>query len=165
MASRVRAVRRNIPEPERLKVWVRSGGCCAACGRYLLEGVITHRAFPLGDLAHIVGQLDTAGSPRGQVVEMTAEDRDSADNLLLRCPGEHREIDRTGAVEIMDIERLQRLKRDHEEWIKRVVSLIAVAAQPSFEWSVAFEGVRLRSRDQRLPTRSFGSTSASPTSR
>lgn len=123
MASRVRAVRRNIPEPERLKVWVRSGGCCAACGRYLLEGAITHRAFPLGDLAHIVGQLDTAGSPRGQVVEMTAEDRDSADNLLLLCPGEHREIDRTGAVEIMDIERLQRLKRDHEEWIKRVVSL------------------------------------------
>jgi hypothetical protein len=123
LASKATKGRRNIPEPERLKVWVRSGGCCAYCGKYLLEGAITHREFPLGELAHIVGQQDTPGSPRGQVVEMSDEDRDNAENLLLLCPGEHREIDREGAVEIIDIERLRKLKRDHEEWVRRVVTL------------------------------------------
>ena len=115
--------RRSIREAERLKVWVRSGGCCAHCGKYLLEGVITHRAFPLGELAHIVGQQHGPGSPRGQVEQMSDEDRDSAENLVLLCPGEHGEIDREGAAETVDVERLRRMKRDHEEWIRRVVSL------------------------------------------
>ena len=80
--------RRTIPEPERLLVWVRSGGCCAFCGKYLLEGEITRRPFTLGELAHIVGQQAGPNSPRGQV-PMSAADRDRADNLMLVCAGEH----------------------------------------------------------------------------
>jgi hypothetical protein len=45
---------------------VRSGGRCAVCGAYLLEGKLTHREFSLGELAHIVGQRTTPGSPRGK---------------------------------------------------------------------------------------------------
>ncbi len=49
------------------EVWLRSGACCAICRTYLLEGKLIHREFSLGELAHIVGQQNTPGSPRGQV--------------------------------------------------------------------------------------------------
>ena len=84
-AGAPRARRREIPERQRLLVWVRSGGC-AMCGKYLLEGEVTGRVNAWGEMAHIVGQGRGAASPRGQV-EMSDEDRDSADNLILLCPG------------------------------------------------------------------------------
>jgi hypothetical protein len=114
--------RRRIKEPQRLLVWVRSGGCCAMCGKYLLEGEITARPFALGELAHIVGQGRGPDSPRGQI-EMSDEDRDSAENLMLLCRGEHNEIDRKGALDIATIEWLRSIKREHEEHIRQLVSL------------------------------------------
>lgn len=107
---------------ERLKVWVRSGGCCAICGTYLLEGRLTHRPFTLGELAHIVGQRTTPGSPRGQA-ELSEAERDNAENLMLLCAGEHDEIDREGALDVLTVDRLRAIKRDHENWIRRVTSL------------------------------------------
>jgi hypothetical protein len=114
--------RRSIPAAERLKVWVRSGGRCAICGRYLLEGQLTHREFSLGELAHIVGQQGTAASPRGQAA-LSAADRDKADNLMLTCAGEHDEIDRGGALDVLTAERLHKIKRDHEDWVRRMTGL------------------------------------------
>lgn len=119
-ASRPR--RRDIPYPQRLLVWVRSGGCCAMCGKYLLEGEITARPYTLGELAHIVGQGRGPDSPRGQV-EMSDEDRDSADNLMLLCPGEHDEIDRRGSLDVATIEWLRGVKSAHEERIRQLISL------------------------------------------
>lgn len=58
-----KAVRRKLPERERFLVWVRAGGCCELCGRYLLEGDLTGRADRLGELAHIVGQSTGKKSP------------------------------------------------------------------------------------------------------
>lgn len=114
--------RRQPPWPERLKVWTRSGGRCAMCGEFLLEGKITKREFALGELAHIVGQQNSAGSPRGQVA-MSDEDRDKAANLMLVCAGEHVEIDRDGALDVLNIEKLQSIKRSHEDWIRQVTGL------------------------------------------
>ena len=74
--------RKNIPPDERLKLWVRSGGRCALCKKYLLEGDLTLRPIPLGEAAHMVGQQDTAASPRGKSA-LSAEERDLADNLIL----------------------------------------------------------------------------------
>ena len=48
--------RRSIPATERLKLWVRSGGRCVICNRYLLEGSLSYRELTFGELAHIVGQ-------------------------------------------------------------------------------------------------------------
>ena len=39
---------------EQIKVWVRSGGHCALCHRYLLESEINYEFVKLGELAHIV---------------------------------------------------------------------------------------------------------------
>lgn len=50
-------------------------------------GVVPARGHPhkeatkLGELAHIVGQQDTAKSPRGQVKPLTGPERDKAPNL------------------------------------------------------------------------------------
>lgn len=114
--------RRKIPVAEARKVWLRSGACCAICGTYLLEGKLTSREFSLGELAHIVGQQNTPGSPRGQV-RLPEEERDNADNLMLLCAGDHNEIDRGGAVDVFTVEKLRKIKQDHESWIRRVVGL------------------------------------------
>lgn len=105
-----------------MKVWVRSGGRCAVCGRYLLEGNLTHKEFTLGELAHIVGQQTTKGSPRGDY-DLSKTERDQVDNLVLVCAGEHDEIDRKGALDAMTVEKLRQIKRDHEDWIRRMTGL------------------------------------------
>ena len=114
--------RRNIPWPERLKVWVRSGGCCAICGTYLLEGKLTHEEFSLGELAHIVGQQTNPGSPRGQS-QLPEEDRDKADNLMLVCASEHDEIDRAGALDVLTVGKLKQIKQEHEDRIRHITGL------------------------------------------
>lgn len=92
------------------------------CGKYLLEGEVTGRPNAWGEMAHIVGQGRGPASPRGQV-EMSDEDRDSADNLILLCPGEHDDIDRAGSLESATIEWLRGVKSTHEERIRQLVSL------------------------------------------
>ncbi|MFD4605355.1 SAVED domain-containing protein [Streptomyces sp. NPDC058464] len=115
-------VRKSIPDVERLKVWVRAGGRCELCGIYLLEGKLTYQDFTLGELAHIVGQDATANSPRG-MDPLPKNQRDLADNLMLLCRGEHNEIDRKGSLDVMTVERLRRIKREREAWIRRLTGL------------------------------------------
>lgn len=105
-----------------MRVWVRSGGRCAICGRYLLEGKLTHKDFSLGELAHIVGQQTTEGSPRGDY-DLLESERDKADNLMLLCAGEHDEIDREGALNTMNVGRLRKIKHAHEDWVRRMTGL------------------------------------------
>ena len=114
--------RKKIPDSERLAVWVRSGGRCAICNRYLLRGGMTYREVSLGELAHIVGQQKTVGSPRG-LADLAGRDRDRADNLMLVCGDEHREIDDLAAVDVFTVERLVDLKRRHEDRIEHVTGM------------------------------------------
>ena len=48
--ARVR--RADLSDAERRKVWVRAGGRCTLCKRYLLEGGLTWQEVPLGEGAH-----------------------------------------------------------------------------------------------------------------
>jgi hypothetical protein len=116
------AERRPIAPDERLMTWVRSGGCCALCGKYLLEGEITGRAMTLGELAHIIGQQNDASSPRG-LADMSDEDRDKADNLILACEDEHEEIDRRRTQDLTTVAWLNQIKEAHEAWIRQLVTL------------------------------------------
>lgn len=114
--------RKAIPPKVRLEVWVRSGGRCAICNRYLLDGGMTERTIHLGELAHIVGQQQTAGSPRGS---HELDERDTADNLMLACADEHDEIDARETLDVFTVEKLRALKRAHEDRIKHVTGLTA----------------------------------------
>lgn len=114
--------RKKIPDAQRLAVWVRSGGRCAICNKYLLDGTMTYREVSLGELAHIVGQQQAPGSPRG-LHGLAAADRDNADNLMLVCGDQHDEFDDPSTLDVFTVEKLTALKRRHEDRIRHVTGL------------------------------------------
>lgn len=107
---------------EKLKVWVRAGGICVLCKSYLLEGSRTGLGVSLGELAHIVGQKESPGSPRG-LHELDVARRDDADNVLLACPTCHIEIDDKLIAKVLDVELLMAMKAAHEAHIRHVTTL------------------------------------------
>ncbi len=109
-------------ESERRKLWVRAGGRCTLCKRYLLEGGLTFKEVPVGEGAHIVGQQRTPGSPRG-MVDLPEADRDRAENILLVCSSCHTEIDKAVVAELMTVEELLGRKRAHEDEIRHQTGL------------------------------------------
>ncbi len=116
----------GMTELERRKLWVRSGGRCALCKRYLLEGDLTFVERSLGEGAHIVGQQVSAGSPRG-MDPLPEADRDLASNIILACSSCHTEIDKTGVDAVMTVEKLREIKQAHEAHIRHVTCLDAQA--------------------------------------
>jgi hypothetical protein len=117
MASRNESGRRAVPGPERLKLWVRAGGRCEICNRYLLEGQLAFRELTFGEAAHIIGQLETEKSPRGLDDDLGL-DRDNADNLMLVCDDEHDEIDKAGSRDAFTGDFLRAMKHRHEDRIR-----------------------------------------------
>lgn len=107
---------------ERLKLWVRSGGRCQICLRSLLEGQLAYKELTFGQAAHIVGQKATARSPRGLDENLTDEQRDNADNLMLICDDEHSEIDKWGSRDAFTVPFLRELKRKHEDRVSLATS-------------------------------------------
>ncbi|MET9439144.1 SAVED domain-containing protein [Streptomyces sp. NPDC006610] len=49
--------------------------------------------------------------------------RDEADNLMLLCAQQHDEIDAEAALDVFTVERLRRLKQEHEDRIRHVTGL------------------------------------------
>jgi hypothetical protein len=120
--GRARSARTKLAQKEKLKVWVRAGGTCVLCKRYLLEGALTGLEVSLGELAHIVGQQNSPRSPRGEH-PMSRKRRDTADNVILACESCHQEIDDQLATGILDVAALAALKADHESRVRHVVTL------------------------------------------
>ena len=114
--------RKKIPDQHQRAVWVRSGGRCVVCNKYLLRGGMTYREVSLGELAHIVGQQETAGSPRG-LADLLGQDRDTSDNLMLVCGDEHPEIDDPNTVDVFTVALLRELKQRHEDRIHHVTEM------------------------------------------
>ena len=114
--------RKRPPEPERLKVWVRSGGHCAVCHRYLLESEINFEYVRLGELAHIVAQAASANAPRG-LDDLPPEERDLAENLMLACAHCHNDIDKDRQAQRLSTGWLKTLKTRHEQRIREATEL------------------------------------------
>lgn len=104
----------KVSAKERLKVWVRSGGRCAFCNAYLLESDLTLRPVLLGEVAHNVAASDTG--PRSDP-QMPAEQRNSADNLLLLCGLHHPDSDKRDQADLLTAEQVEALKEEHERRI------------------------------------------------
>lgn len=103
-------------------MYVRAGGRCCFCQAYLMEGQLSGAPMKIGEMAHIVGAKISDRSPRGEE-PLLKEEREQAKNLMLVCRGEHKEIDRKGASDWATVEKLRRIKADHEGWIRRVTGL------------------------------------------
>lgn len=111
-----------MSERERRTLWVKAGGRCTLCKVYLLEGGLTHAEVSLGEGAHIVGQLKSAGSPRGLSGLVEAE-RDKAGNIMLACSNCHTEIDKAKVAQILTVEELLRRKTAHEDEVRHQTGL------------------------------------------
>lgn len=107
-------------------VWVRAGGHCVLCKKYLLQGEIAHSIYPLGEGAHIVGRKHSRKSPRG-VDPLPEAERDTPDNVLLACENCHGEIDVLLNEKTVDKAFLLRLKADHEAEVRRLTGMISSA--------------------------------------
>jgi hypothetical protein len=111
-----------VSDNEKRKLWVRAGGRCTLCKKYLLEGELTYKEVFVGEAAHIIGQKESAKSARG-VDPLPEEKRDLAENLLLACSFCHTEIDKLLVAELIDKEFLRRRKQEHEDEIRHQTSL------------------------------------------
>lgn len=112
----------NIPAVEKLKLWVRCGGRCALCNKYLLEDENTTLAIPTGEMAHNVGRSISPKSARGDN-PLPVDQRKLAENLLLLCPGDHLIIDSKLGRKEFPVERLRTIKYAHEDRIHRLTGI------------------------------------------
>jgi hypothetical protein len=97
-------------------LWGRSGNMCAFpdCKKELvMDETETDDSSIIGEEAHIVAQKKDG--PRGDS-DLTPEQRDKYDNLILLCSIHHKLID--DQPNFYTIEKLKKFKQTHENWIK-----------------------------------------------
>lgn len=117
---------RKSPSPkEQIKVWVRAGGHCTICHRYLLESEINSEFEKLGELAHIVASTNSPLAPRG-LSELPENERNLAANLMLTCAHCHTDIDKWQQAQRLDVNWLIRAKTSHEDRIRTATALAAL---------------------------------------
>lgn len=104
----------------RKMLWGRSGNRCAlpTCRRELVEDESeTDDASIVGDEAHIVAREEDG--PRGKS-ELTPEQRDKYQNLILMCKVHHKLIDDQPLK--YTVSKLQEIKQDHIDWVNKNLS-------------------------------------------
>lgn len=111
--------RPSIKEKDKFKLWVRSGGRCAVCNKYLLD---INYDISLGEMAHVVGWNKASRSPRGEA-DLPMGDRNTVENLILLCADDHKIVDTKELLEEFTIERLMQCKLAHEDRIFHLTSL------------------------------------------
>jgi len=102
-------------------LWGRSGGRCAKCRRSIIEDAEDGHAYPIGDQAHIIAR-STLG-PRG-AGDGSTQQRASVENFILLCGSCHDLIDK--ARDAWPLDRLRRLKADHEAWTQAMGERLAM---------------------------------------
>lgn len=105
-----------IRDRDRKVLWSRAGNCCSLCRTLLVrEGEVGRGLTVIGEECHIVSPAP--GGPRAGV---PVKELDGYANLVLLCPNDHRLIDTL--VADYPVERLQSIKRAHEEWVSSKIS-------------------------------------------
>ncbi len=106
-----------ITTRDRKLLWARAGGTCTLCkGHLTADAKSGDRDVVLGEEAHIVSE--EPNGPRFR--PMPRKEVDTYANLLLLCPSDHKIVDEQ--VTYYTEQRLQTLKREHEQWVKDRVS-------------------------------------------
>lgn len=98
-----------------LRLWVKAGGRCEICNKYLLEDELTTTPINLAERAHNVGISGGKRSARSNN-DLDFEERNNEENLLLLCRDHHKLIDTYS--EKYPVELLHEIKLEHEKIIK-----------------------------------------------
>ena len=111
-----------IPDHVKTRLWGKAAGRCQyeGCNESLFYDALTKSEFNISYIAHIY-----ADSPQGPRFDPVYSPKLKADisNLMLLCDKHHRLIDRQ-EVKAHCVERLQRMKSDHEKRISLISSVI-----------------------------------------
>jgi hypothetical protein len=108
-----------IKDPDKIRLWVRSGGRCAICNKYLLD---LEYDVSIGEMAHIVGWSKAKKSPRGDA-ELALDERNVVDNLVLLCADHHKIVDTKALLAEFTVKRLIKHKIEHEQRIYHLTDL------------------------------------------
>jgi hypothetical protein len=107
----------TISDKTRKILWSRSGGCCAICKvEFVTNPTSANKLSIIGEECHIISKR--TNGPRFNE-ESTSDILDHYDNLILLCANHHKLID--DQVDYYSVERLQQIKRDHEDWVRAII--------------------------------------------
>ena len=99
-------------------LWARSAGRCSMpdCRKKLtFDKAEESSSVTFGEMCHIVGEKNSATSPRGES-KLPLEDRNEYSNLILLCSNCHKIIDKDEKKWFVEI--LHKIKSDHELWVE-----------------------------------------------
>lgn len=120
----------STTDPDRKRLWGRSGNRCAICRQELVgDDASGAEGALVGQEAHIIAK--SPGGPRYQPLEPAV--RDAYGNLILLCANDHIEIDAQPDRYPVDV--LRSIKRGHETWVR--TQLDDQSADPTSEHIVA----------------------------
>lgn len=126
LSKKARAVRGKksdtapaITEKDMKLLWGRSGNRCAfpGCPNQLTMDSSAGDASTLGEMAHIVGEEDSAKSPRGKSA-LPLNARNIYSNLILLCAHHHTIIDKRENWSDYSVEILHQMKDAHEQRVR-----------------------------------------------
>lgn len=109
---------RNISPKDQKILCLRSGNRCAFPGCpviLVIDKTDSDKESIIGDMAHIEVENPTAARYNPN---MTVEERNSYDNLILLCKNHHKVID--DQPEEYTVQKLKEMKSTHEKWILEV---------------------------------------------
>ena len=117
----VKKNRPDIPEKTIVKLWLLSGGRCQydGCNTPLWRDELTLSDMNSAYIAHII---DVNPQTHRYDKELSPKLTKDLSNLMLLCDTHHRLIDREGEKD-HPVERLQKMKKIHEERIELVTSI------------------------------------------
>jgi hypothetical protein len=125
-----------IADKTRKILWGRSGNRCAICRRELVMDATAHDdESVVGEECHIVAR--EPDGPRGHA-ELSVEERDSYENLILLCRIHHKLID--DQPHTCDSDYLKAMRSSHEAWVREKLSAKPagqVAPAPFFAWRMS----------------------------
>ncbi|MFC3713989.1 hypothetical protein ACFOMD_15565 [Sphingoaurantiacus capsulatus] len=113
-------------------LWGRAAGRCSMmdCRIELVEDATeTDNEALVGENCHIVA--DSEDGPRGKD-PLPFDQRAKYGNLILLCRNHHRVIDQQ--VNTYTVEALNKIKSDHESWVKSTLQIFDEAKQRDDEW-------------------------------
>ncbi len=121
-SASVTSISRHIPQDQQRLLWVRAGGRCELCNRYLLEDPSTRSRSTSANWP------TTWATSRALVAawaetRWTGERRNDADNLLLLCGTCHPSIDAKLNSGTFTVEYLREQKKLHEDRIRYLTGL------------------------------------------
>jgi hypothetical protein len=112
--------RDKVKDSVRNALWARTAGRCTICNRRLLGDSRTYmHSVLLAELAHNIGAVEGADSPRRKDIDRVS-DTEAEENLLLLCHDCHRVIDHPEHIDFFPPEKPREIKESFERRIEMV---------------------------------------------